>query len=227
MRSQCTVPNCLLPVNANGLCGRHYSRVKKYGRLALLPRYTPAERFDQHTNRFGPLPTSHPEFGNCWLTTFATDGGGYGVFKVGRVMTKTHRYALEQALKCPIPDGMMALHTCDNRRCVRNDTPGIYELNGATYPRWGHLWLGTQLDNAQDMTAKGRGRTGERNGHATMPERTPRGQTAGRALLNDADVLTIRARWSNGETAVSLAREYGVNSSTIDAIVHRHNWKHL
>jgi hypothetical protein len=41
----------------------------------------------------------------------------------------------------PIPEGMLVLHHCDVRRCVRPD----------------HLFLGTARDNTRDMIAKGRG----------------------------------------------------------------------
>jgi hypothetical protein len=43
-----------------------------------------------------------------------------------------------------IPDGMRVLHRCDVPACVNID----------------HLFLGTSLDNMQDMTAKGRGSGG-------------------------------------------------------------------
>lgn len=39
-----------------------------------------------------------------------------------------------------IPPGMVIMHTCDNRLCVRPD----------------HLRLGTQAENIQDMWSKGR-----------------------------------------------------------------------
>jgi len=40
------------------------------------------------------------------------------------------------------------MHSCDNRRCVRPD----------------HLSAGTVADNNRDMTQKGRGRPGRREG---------------------------------------------------------------
>ena len=46
----------------------------------------------------------------------------------------------------PIPDGLVVMHTCDNRACL---TPG-------------HLRIGTQADNLQDMHRKGRYRNGRR-----------------------------------------------------------------
>lgn len=46
----------------------------------------------------------------------------------------------------PLPDGMFACHTCDNRKCC-NPT---------------HLFAGTAKDNADDRTRKGKSIAGER-----------------------------------------------------------------
>lgn len=40
----------------------------------------------------------------------------------------------------PIPPGMCVCHSCDNRACINVN----------------HLWVGSQLENARDMYAKGR-----------------------------------------------------------------------
>ena len=46
----------------------------------------------------------------------------------------------------PIPDGLLVLHHCDNRKCIEPT----------------HLFLGTQLDNMRDCFDKGRGRPGHK-----------------------------------------------------------------
>jgi len=51
-------------------------------------------------------------------------------------------------------------HDCpdgDNPACVRNDTIGVYTVEGVAYERRGHLWLGTPAANQADMRLKGRG----------------------------------------------------------------------
>ncbi len=68
---------------------------------------------------------------------------GYG--KIGDRRQKgtgwalTHRIAYEAAFG-PIPDGQLVCHHCDNPPCCNPD----------------HLFLGTHVDNAADMWAKGR-----------------------------------------------------------------------
>lgn len=67
-----------------------------------------------------------------------------------------------------------------------------------------HLFLGTKYDNVQDMIAKGR-----------------RSQTK----LTLDKVKEIRERVSNGETQISLAKEFGVIQQTISDAVTRKTWK--
>lgn len=78
----------------------------------------------------------------CWIWTgdrHARDGYGRAQ-PPGRRLMKAHRVAYE-LVHGPIPDGKVVMHTCDNPPCV----------NPA------HLTVGTQLDNVNDMLAKGRG----------------------------------------------------------------------
>lgn len=64
-----------------------------------------------------------------------------------------HRVAWELT-NGPIPDGLVACHRCDNRKCVRP----------------GHIFLGTPSDNTQDRIRKGRSAKGERTGYYRHPE---------------------------------------------------------
>lgn len=74
---------------------------------------------------------------------------GYGNFrwttKASDPKMLAHRAAWT-LLRGPIPDGMSVLHRCDNRPCVNPN----------------HLYLGTQLDNMRDCSAKGRLLSGPR-----------------------------------------------------------------
>lgn len=109
-----------------------------------------------------------------------------------------HRLAFEFFIG-PIPEGHYVCHHCDNPSCV----------NPA------HLFSGTPADNAADMKRKGRGRNARLSGEAH-----------GMAVLSWADVARIRRLWAEGSASQrGLAREYGVDASTIYMVVHDKTWK--
>lgn len=84
----------------------------------------------------------------CWRWTGAVTSAGYGSFAVVTSprprSASAHKVAWERA-NGPVPAGMVLLHACDNRLCVRVD----------------HLRVGTVADNNADMMAKGRHRHGD------------------------------------------------------------------
>lgn len=181
--------------------------------------------------------------GSCWLWTGDTSGG-YGRIQFNGEKNGVHRFALELRLGRPIRKGFMALHTCDNPPCVRNDgEPQNYVVNGIVRMQYGHLFEGTTIDNAADRDAKGRLPTGdmsfprlhperlargERNGARVHPERRPRGELQGSAKLTDDAVREIRQRATEGRhVAALLAAKYGVSASAIRRARRQDAWKHL
>lgn len=89
--------------------------------------------------------------GECWETTL-DQNHTYPQLKINEQKFMIHRlsYVIHVG---PITDGMMVLHKCDNPRCHRPD----------------HLFLGTALDNMQDMVAKGRYRSGAKKKEVDEP----------------------------------------------------------
>ncbi len=76
--------------------------------------------------------------GKCWTWTGARNRKGYGVFAPSHgkcVLANRFAWTLDHG---EIPDGMGALHHCDNPPCVRC------------------LFLGNDLDNVRDRESKGR-----------------------------------------------------------------------
>jgi hypothetical protein len=98
-----------------------------------------------------------------------------------------------------LPDGVKVLHSCDNPACINIK----------------HLSAGTQLENVQDMHAKGRARY-------------LRGEANCKSKLTASQVAEIRRRYKsydrlNGTKA--LGREFGVSGQTISAIVLGKSWR--
>ena len=75
----------------------------------------------------------------CWNWEAALSSFGYGLLNINRIITRAHRYSYELHTGV-IPEGVLVLHECDNRKCVNPE----------------HLFLGTQKDNMIDMCSKGR-----------------------------------------------------------------------
>jgi hypothetical protein len=135
----------------------------------------------------------------CWLWTAACFSNGYAAFRVGPKQKRAHRWAYEHFIRPITDDEAVVMHVCDVKRCV----------NPA------HLRLGTPLENQRDMTRKGRGRTGDRNG---WRKHAPK--------LSHALADEIRARYaSGGITQAELASEYGVTQTMIGRIARGTAWK--
>ncbi len=188
---RCSVSGCDGVYDAQGYCARHYMAWRRNGdptevRQEQIHGKTVAERVAAYTRRGR----------GCWEWTGTRNPQGYGVLRVGESARLAHRvvWTLERG---PIPEGMNALHRCDNPGCVRLD----------------HLFLGTLADNNADMKAKGR-------------QRGPsmKGTTNPNAKLTDNAVRAIRRSSAMG---VDLARRYGVSQMVISAIRNGKSWKHV
>lgn len=133
----------------------------------------------------------------CWPWMAYRQPKGYGIARHDGRLELAHRVAwmLENG---PIPDGLCALHKCDNRPCANPS----------------HLFLGTNVDNVRDRDAKGRGGSarGERNRHAK---------------LSASDIPWIRAWRGAGFMERVIAAEYGVSQATVSSVSRRTTWEHV
>ena len=141
----------------------------------------------------------------CWLWTGALYRSGYGQFAVKRSTPRPAHRVAWTLTRGEIPAGLMVLHKCDTRHCVRPV----------------HLFLGTAKDNARDMASKGR-QVFQRH-----PERAARGEVSGMAKLTADIVRAIRVRRVAKDTLVKIASDYGVSHQLISAVALRQIWRHV
>ena len=156
--------------------------------VGVYERPSPKEKFFKKVNKTE----------SCWLWTGSINGGGYGTFKYLDTIQNAHR-AGWRIIKGEIPKGLLVLHKCDVRNCVNPD----------------HLFLGTYLENIEDMMNKGRGNF-------------VRGKNHGLSKLNEKEVIEIRRLDKHDIiTRKLLSKMFKVNVSTIAGIVKRKAWIHI
>lgn len=175
----------------------------------MYPQYTTKDI----TRFWSKVDTS----GNCWLWQAGTNEHGYGIFVLGRRKVRAHRFAY--MLTYGSTD-LNVCHTCDTPGCVRPD----------------HLFAGTQSDNMQDMTNKGRHGSvahkdqwarGDRHGSHTKPENLKRGEQVHTARLQPDQVRTIRSLNAQGVSQYVIAEMYHIAQTNVSAIVTHKTWKHI
>jgi len=131
-----------------------------------------------------------------WQRGLFTDG--YGAFYYQGKDMKTHRLSFELFHGRQIAEGMIILHSCDNRKCCNPS----------------HLREGTTQENMDDMTSRNRQANGETNGSSKL--------TAVQVLEIREKYAT-----REDCTLKVLGAEYGVHYSLISYIVNNKIWTRL
>ena len=147
----------------------------------------------------------------CWLWTGCkTAANGYGRIRIDGSKVSAHRYSWELH-NGPIPAGMLVLHRCDVRACVRPD----------------HLFLGTHSDNAKDCVAKGRSFT--TRPEAQMARRkaglAKRGENGPNAKLTWDAVRKMREQYASGLSAEKIGKLHNVSKTTALRAIKEQTWK--
>jgi hypothetical protein len=137
---------------------------------------------------------------------------GYGVFWLNQSNHGAHRvsWTLENG---EIPEGLLVLHKCDNKKCVN--------------PR--HLYLGTNLQNAQDTAQRNSGYKERIRQRVikTNKERPAAVARRGNSKLSDQDVLRIRELVASGMMQKDVADMYGISRAAVCRIVRNKSWQEL
>lgn len=133
----------------------------------------------------------------CLEFTGCKDGCGYGRINNGHgKLVRIHRAVWERD-HGEIQAGMVVMHICDNRACIRPS----------------HLLLGTQAQNVADMDLKRR-------------RRSLRGSAHPNSKLSETDIPVIQQKLNEGMTCAAIARQYGVSEGMIRHIKKRRMWAH-
>lgn len=138
----------------------------------------------------------------CFIWERALTGTGYGQFRAGSMRDGTRRNVTASRYACelaygPIPEGLQALHKCDNKLCVNPD----------------HLYIGNRSDNANDAFARKK----------KIPHRLV-GSVNPKAKLTEDDVRTIRG---SALSLGALSKHYGVSKTQISWVKQGKSWSHV
>ncbi len=122
-------------------------------------------------------------------TSHFIDKDGYPRIHQGRLMSRflwKQKYGL-------IPEGLCVCHKCDTPSCINIE----------------HFFLGTRLENVQDMDKKGR---------------RLKGKEVSNSKLTEEQVLQIR---NDSDSTRKIAKKYGVSQYLISLIKRKKRWAWL
>ena len=166
----------------------------------------------------------------CWISLYGIRNTGYPAitvpcdkFERGYTSDDTHRAAYREWVGS-IPEGMCVCHKCNNKRCINPE----------------HLYLDTIAGNSRKAAEDGLYCSGEQwyevernlpkgNNHwaRKYPDKVRKGEHCNR-ILTEREVNEIRSKYiPRIYSQYKLAKEYGVDRSTISDILAYRIWKHI
>jgi hypothetical protein len=192
------MPQCDGKLKGLGLCVKHYTRKRRYGDPEIV---NPPNRGSSCTRKYPDIISRFEDSyeiimeTGCWIWKKNRIPSGYGVLTWDNKRYAAHRFSYE-LFKGKIEPGYFVCHKCDVPSCINPD----------------HLFLGTAIENFNDMRAKKRHAIGIRN----------------RAVkLTEQDVIDIRNKdYSYGDLKL-MCEKYNVSHSTICRARSGKGWKHL
>lgn len=158
--------------------------------------YLSAEDLHEIRNR---IEVRYVEKNGCWEWTGSLGARGYGRLKYKGKFYLAHRLS-HLVFNGPIIRGNLVCHHCDNPICINPS----------------HIYSGTMADNVRDMVLRGR--------HGAMKPGVRSGEKNPNAKLSRSKAGVIRSKFSGGQSASSIAREYSVSQRTISDIVNGRSW---
>lgn len=132
---------------------------------------------------------------SCWMWRGIRSGCGYGTIRIRNRTRLAHRvsYVLHFG---GLAQHVCVLHRCDVQLCVRP----------------AHLFLGTQLDNRRDASAKGR---------------TAKGERVAQSRLRESDVREMRRLFAQGAPVRYIASRFEIDPSHAYRIRSGLYWNHI
>ncbi len=195
----CSVEDCNKPVKATGLCGMHHQRRFRYGSVHTTLHASPGLALA--TVDSGVTCTSD----DCLIWPHARSTYGYGYVTIDGRARPVHQEVCQRVHGPKPGEKHEVAHSCGNGHL------GCF--NGC------HLRWATTKENAEDRIRHGTtGAGGEKP--------WSRGEKNNHVKLTETEVRAIR-KCNPRDGFSELAREYGVNPSTISRIAKRKTWAWL